>query len=106
MEAALRIHQGAIDANLGGGVIKQRIARKGQGRSSGSRAIVLLCLQGRMVYVYGFEKKDKDALAEDELSAFRELATVMQGYRDAELAKRVADGALIKVEDSGEDQHG
>ena len=33
--------EGLVDADLGGGVIKQRIARKGGGRSGGFRTIVL-----------------------------------------------------------------
>jgi len=33
--------QGQIDADLGGGVIKQRIARPGEGKSKGYRSIVL-----------------------------------------------------------------
>ena len=32
---------GLIDANLGGGVIKQRIARKGSGKSGGFRTMIL-----------------------------------------------------------------
>ncbi|MCW5700805.1 MAG: type II toxin-antitoxin system RelE/ParE family toxin, partial [Rhodospirillales bacterium] len=40
-EAILRAEDGLIDADLGGGVIKQRIARKGQGKSGGFRSIVL-----------------------------------------------------------------
>lgn len=36
-EAVERIAEGLIDADLGGGVIKQRIARKGGGRSGGFR---------------------------------------------------------------------
>ena len=40
-DAVRRAGQGLIDADLGGGVIKQRIARKSQGRSGGFRSIVL-----------------------------------------------------------------
>jgi hypothetical protein len=34
-DAVQRAENGLIDANLGGGVIKQRLAREGQGKSSG-----------------------------------------------------------------------
>ena len=34
-EAVSRVEKGLVDADLGGGVIKQRIARQGQGRSGG-----------------------------------------------------------------------
>ena len=40
-DAVARIAKGLVDADLGGGVFKQRIARKGGGRSGGFRTIVL-----------------------------------------------------------------
>jgi hypothetical protein len=40
-EAARLANEGVIDADLGGGIIKQRIARAGQGKSGGSRSIIL-----------------------------------------------------------------
>jgi hypothetical protein len=38
-EAVRRAERGLIDADLGGGVIKQRLAREGQGKSGGFRII-------------------------------------------------------------------
>jgi hypothetical protein len=35
VEAIERAERGLVDADLGGGLIKQRVARKGQGRSGG-----------------------------------------------------------------------
>ena len=40
LDAVSRVERGQIDADLGG-VIKQRVARPGQGRSGGYRTIVL-----------------------------------------------------------------
>ena len=39
-EAVMRAEQGLIDADLGGNIIKQRIAREGQGRSGGFRSFI------------------------------------------------------------------
>jgi hypothetical protein len=39
-EAIFRANLGIIDADLGGGLIKQRVARQGQGRSGGYRTII------------------------------------------------------------------
>ena len=39
--AVAEMEQGLIDADLGGGVIKQRIARPGAGKSGGFRSVVL-----------------------------------------------------------------
>jgi hypothetical protein len=51
------IESGLIDANLGNGVIKQRIAREGQGKSGGFRTIVLFKINTRAFFVHGFAKK-------------------------------------------------
>ncbi len=102
-KAAQHANEGLIDADLGGGVIKQRIARVGEGRSGGSRSIILFRKGDRAVYVYGFEKKDLANIDRRELEAFRELAEVILGYADAEISQRVKDGALFNVEKPEED---
>jgi hypothetical protein len=43
-----------VDADLGGGVIKQRVARVGQGRSGGYRMLVAYRAGARAVFLYGF----------------------------------------------------
>ena len=95
--------RGILDADLGGGVVKQRIARAGEGKSGGSRSIILFRQGDRAVYVYGFEKKDRANIKADELEAFRELATVIFGYTDGELRNLVTNGALLQVKAPEED---
>ena len=104
-ETARLANAGVIDASLGGGVIKQRIARVGEGKSGGSRSIILFRFKGRAVFAFGFEKKDLGNIKVNELEAFRELADVILGYSDAEIARRVADGALIEIRPTEEDEH-
>jgi hypothetical protein len=96
-QAAQRANEGLIDADLGGGVIKQRIALAGKGKSGGSRSIVLFKKAERAVFVYGFEKKDLANIRPDELEAFRDLAEVVLSYTEAEMARRLEDGALIEI---------
>lgn len=97
--AAERANSGVIDADLGGGVIKLRIARKGEGKSGGSRAIVLFRSQIRAVFVYGFEKKDLDNIKPIELEGFRELANIILGYSNVELDAQVQAGSLIEIKE-------
>ncbi len=104
-KAAQLANQGLIDADLGGGVVKQRIARAGGGKSGGSRSILLFRKNDRAVYVYGFEKKDLGNIRSNELEAFRELAQVILGYTPAEIAKRVEDGALFEVKKPKEENN-
>jgi hypothetical protein len=103
--AAQLANEGLIDADLGGGVIKQRIARDGEGKSGGSRSIILFKKNDRAVYVYGFEKKDLANIKSNELEAFRELAQVILGYTHAEITKRVEDRALFNVEKPEEEDN-
>ena len=98
-------NEGLIDADLGGGVIKQRIPRAGSGKSGSSRSIILFRRNDRAIYVYGFEKKDLANIRPNELEAFRELAQVILGYTNAEIAQRVEDGALFKVEKPEEENN-
>ena len=92
---------GGADADLGGGVIKQRIARRGQGRSGGFRAIVLFRRGDRAFFVYGFAKNDRENLRRDELKAFRMLAGEMLGLDEAGLGTALTNGTIIEVSGDG-----
>jgi len=69
-------------ANLGGGVIKQRIARPGQGKS---------------FFVHGFAKNEADNVEKDELVAAKKLASKLLSYDDKTIALVVASGTLVEV---------
>ena len=100
-EAVRRAASGLVDADLGGGVIKQRIARKGGGRSGGFRAIVLFHRDKLAFFVYGFAKSRRETLRRNELEAFRLLADNMLGFTGAALAAAVANGTIIEVTCNG-----
>ena len=68
IEAIERAGRGLIDADLGGGVIKQRVARVGQGRSGGYRTLIAVQFGERAVFLFGFAKNDRDNIDEVELS--------------------------------------
>jgi hypothetical protein len=99
--AVARAEAGRIDADLGGGVIKQRIARKGGGKSGGFRTIVLFRRQALAFFVYGFAKNDRDNIRPDELKAFRKLAAAMLGLDDAALIAAMKNGTLREIECHG-----
>ena len=97
-EAVRRARDGLIDADLGGGVIKQRIARKGGGRSGGFRTIVVFRRGELAFFVHGFAKSDRDNLRRKELSGLRSLANEYLALDAAGLAAAQAVGAIIEVE--------
>lgn len=59
-EAVERAARGLVDADLGGGIIKQRVARPGQGRSGGFRVLLAYRSGDRAVFLYGFAKGERD----------------------------------------------
>jgi len=89
---------GRIDADLGGGVIKQRVARNGQGKSGGYRTIILLRSGGHAFFVYGFAKSDRDNIKVDELKAFRKLARELFALDEAGLAAALRNQTLMEIE--------
>ena len=95
--AVRRAGGGSIDADLGGGVIKQRIARHGQGRSGSYRAIMLFRRGELSFFVYGFAKSGRDNLRRDEFRAFRLLADEMLSMDEAGLRAALSNGTTTEV---------
>lgn len=100
-EAVRRAERGLIDADLGGGVIKQRLAREGQGKSGGFRSIILFHRGLKTFFVYGFAKSDQDNIRRDELNAFRKLAGEMLTLNDKALAAAIKNGTIMEIEYHG-----
>ena len=92
-EAVARAESGLIDADLGSGVIKQRLPRQGQGRSGGFRVIVVYRTRTRTVFIDGFAKNDRDNIDDDDLARFRELAGEFLGHSANTVQKLIEAGA-------------
>lgn len=87
----------APDANLGGNVFKFRLARHGEGKSGGARAIVAMKTGERCVLMFGFEKSSQANIQNDDLLQFRKAAKVYLGYSNEEIAKIVREGKLLRL---------
>jgi len=74
-EAVARASRGLIDAELGGGLIKQRVSRRGQGRRGGYRTLMAFAAKKLSVFIYGFAKVERDNIGPDELDFWRRIAT-------------------------------
>lgn len=96
-DAVLRADRGLVDANLGGGVIKQRLARPGQGKASGFRSIVVFRAGDRAFFVYGFRKNKEDNISREELIAFRKLAGELLSYEEKKRAVAMANGVIVEI---------
>ena len=91
-EAVKQIEAGNHDADLGAGVFKQRIARLGEGQSSGYRVILCLKLEERAFFVYGFAKSSRASIAQDETREFKKLAKILFAMTDEQLERMLQNG--------------
>src|SRR5215470_10786157 len=73
VEAILAAERGLVDADLGGGLIKQRIARPGQGKSGGFRTVIAYRRSQRAVFLFGFAKNERANIGDDELEEWRKI---------------------------------
>lgn len=96
-EAVQRAERGSVDAELGGGVIKQRVARPGQGRSGGYRVLPAYRVNTLSVFLYGFAKNERDNIDGDELATLRDIARGWFQANTTALARAVADGLVQEV---------
>jgi len=100
-EAVERAENGLVDADLGGGVIKQRLARPGAGKSKGYRSIVLYKQGERAFFVYGFPKSDLDNIRDDEEEQFKKAAKVILALTDEQIRKLIENGQFEEVMKDG-----
>jgi hypothetical protein len=96
-DAIERAEKGQIDADLGGGVIKQRIARPGEGKSKGYRSIILFRKDDKAFFVYGFPKSELGNIRADEEDQFKKMAKHVLTLTDAQLNGFVANGQFEEV---------
>ncbi|MCE7980158.1 MAG: type II toxin-antitoxin system RelE/ParE family toxin [Caldilinea sp. CFX5] len=97
LEAIARADKGLIDADLGGCVIKQRIAKPGRGRSGGYRTIIIFKQDTRAFFVYGFAKSKRDNIEKHEEEAFRRAAKELLALSDAQIAQLIEKKELTEV---------
>lgn len=97
LEAVDRAEIGLIDAALGGGLIKQRVARVGHGRSGGYRTVIAFRHGNRAVFLYGFAKSALDNIDRSDRERLRKLAAVYLSASIEDLEAWCKDGELREV---------
>lgn len=96
-QAVRDAERGLVAADLGGGVIKQRIARPGQGKSGGFRTLIAFRAGRRAIFIHGFAKNEKDNIEREELAALKKLAVELLTYDENTIARVVASEVLLEV---------
>ena len=99
LSAVSEMIEGLIDADLGGGVLKKRVALPGKGKSGGARTLLATNRNDRWVFVFGFEKKERANISANELEALKMLADDLLALSPAQINEAFENGALLEVLD-------
>lgn len=102
-DAVARAERGLVDADLGSGLIKQRIARRNAGRSGGYRTIIIFRTGERAVFVFAFAKSSQANLSTHEEEVFRKAAKLVLGFSDSQMDAEVRTGRFTEIGNDGED---
>ena len=98
VRAVREIEAGLIHADLGGGLIKQRIARPGGGKSGGFRTVLVWRRGDLAVFLLGFAKSMRSNLTEGEAEIARATARSLLRMGPSDLARVVAEGKLREID--------
>lgn len=101
VKAVEEIESGLVDANLGGNIVKKRVAVDGRGKSGGVRTLLAYQVGNKVFFVYGYAKNVRANIKDGELKALKLYAKILLGYSDKEITKAIQTGALIEVVDNG-----
>lgn len=96
-DAVREMAAGLIDADLGGDVVKKRVALPGRGKSGGVRTLVATRKASRWFFVFGFEKNERANVSVSELEALQVLASELLALSGTQLGIAVEDGALQEI---------
>jgi len=101
-ETIERAERGIVNADLGGHVIKQRVARQGEGRSGGYRTVIAFRSHVRAVFLFGFAKNELANIDAAELKALRKAATEVLSWSDKDVSALLEGGKWTEIKTDGQ----
>ncbi|WP_341669372.1 type II toxin-antitoxin system RelE/ParE family toxin [Alcaligenes sp. SDU_A2] len=96
-KAIQEMESGLIDADLGGFLYKQRVARPGSGKRGGYRTLLSAKIGKRHVFLHGFPKSDKTSITLAEKKALQFAGKVFLELSAQALSIAVQTGVLLEV---------
>ncbi len=95
--------RGLIDVDLGGGLVKKRIGRRGYGKRGGYRTLLATNKGDRWVFVFGFPKNERSNIDQDEADALKTLATQLLSMSAPAVTAAQLSGELLEVQGHAQD---
>ena len=95
--AISEMENGLIDAELGGGLVKKRVALPGRGKRGGARTLLATNKANLWFFVFGFEKNERANISRRELEALKAVAADLLELSPADLDSLVVSEALQEI---------
>ena len=95
-KAIEEMERGLVDAKLGGGIEKKRIALPGRCKRGSARTLIATNSLDRWFFVFGFEKNDRDNIDANE-KALKSLAADLLRLYVAQIQNAVATNRLHEI---------
>lgn len=96
--AVFEIHRELLEADLGSGIVKKRIALPGKGKRGSVRTLLATNHDDRWFFIFGFEKNERENISENELATLKKLAKDLLGLTAEQIAVAATEGSLLEVE--------
>lgn len=86
---------------LGAGLYKLRLAtNEGQGKSGGSRTILALKEEKRVIWLHLFAKNEKENITASELKKLKILADILSTISDKDITRLIKNNELCEVNEN------
>jgi hypothetical protein len=95
--ATAEMQRGLIDSDLGGHVVKKRVALPGQGKRGSTRTLVGTNYRDRWFFLFGFGKNERDNITANELVVLQEIAKDLLALDDKQLEIAIENGELLEM---------
>ena len=97
LKAIAGMERGLVDADLGGNVYKKRVALPGRGKSGSTRTLIATNREDLWIFMYGFEKNERENITQAELAYLQGIAQIFLTYSSDELQLAIAKGEFLEV---------
>lgn len=100
LQVASEVVAGRVEADLGGGLFKKRLAREGSGKRGGFRVLLGYKKPNteRVVFLYAFAKNARANISGKEKEALCLVAETFVSVTDAQVGLLLQEGSLVEVQ--------
>lgn len=100
-KTAMEIVSGNVEADLGGGLFKKRLAREGEGKRGGYRTLVGFSDgSGRIFYLYAFAKNTRANIKPNEKAVLVKEAQRLVTASQKEIRSLLELGTIMEVKNN------